>query len=73
MNGIICKFYENETCIRTSDIMSVSDALSIIEEYDGNKTISIIGYTTKTGEALVRSCRGYDSLYEQEGVPVLRK
>lgn len=73
MHGIICSFYVEGKFAYSSELMNAKSALSIIKEYDGNKTTSVIGYDSETGEALVRSIRGYETMYEQEGVPVLRK
>lgn len=73
MHGIICSFYVEGVFEHSTELMSAKSALSLIKEYDGNKTTTVIGYDSETGEALVRSIRGYETLYEQEGVPVLWK
>lgn len=62
MHGIICSFYVEGVFEHSTELMSAKSALSLIKEYDGNKTTTVIGYNSETGEALVRSCSGYETI-----------
>lgn len=73
MRGIVCSFYVDGNFTQRSELMTVKSALELVKKYDGNKNTVVVGCDSETGEALVRSCRGYETLYEQKGVPVLRK
>ena len=69
MHGIICSFYENGTCTHTSQVLSVPDGLSLVDQYNG-KDILVVGSDSDTGEALIRSSY---SIYEQDGIPIINK
>ena len=68
MHGIICSFYEHGTCTHTSQVLSVTDALSLVDQYNG-KDILVVGSDSDTGEAII--CSSY-YIYEQEGVPIIK-
>lgn len=71
MNGIICSFYEHGMCTHTSPVMSIPDALKLVEQYQGNDTVIVVGSNSETGEAIIKSA--YHLLYEQDGIPYVNK